>query len=371
MNLDIEPVGDIVTGAMLAGAVESNSVDTNPHTNASCLNCQSSLVGQHCHVCGQSSHVHRSLSAFWHDFLHSIFHFDGKVWRTLPMLAFKPGELTRRYVHGERARFVSPLALFLFSVFLMFATFSWFGGPIGSEMRLKDNQDAARAEIEGDLATVTATIAELEAKRRTAAAAGNPTAELDSQIASARIASAGLKSGLKFFDTAGKEGVATAIAESRKGAPNFDFKSDSGVKWIDEKVSYAAKNPTLLLYKMQSNAYKFSWLLIPLSTPFLWLIFAWRPQYKLYDHVIFITYSLSFMTLLLAAAATLLVVDALSSVVNAMLAIAPPLHIFAQLKGAHELRTRSALWRTFAMLIAAVLVMIIFALVLLALGVTG
>lgn len=29
---------------------------------------------------------------------------------------------TRRYVNGERARFVSPLALFLFTVFLMFAT---------------------------------------------------------------------------------------------------------------------------------------------------------------------------------------------------------------------------------------------------------
>ena len=50
-----------------------------------------------------------------------MFHFEGKIWRTLPMLAFQPGELTRRYIAGERARFVSPLALFLFSVFLMFA----------------------------------------------------------------------------------------------------------------------------------------------------------------------------------------------------------------------------------------------------------
>ena len=40
--------------------------------------------------------------------------------RTLPMLAWKPGELTRRYIDGQRARFVSPIALFLFCVFLMF-----------------------------------------------------------------------------------------------------------------------------------------------------------------------------------------------------------------------------------------------------------
>ena len=40
------------------------------------------------------------------------------------MLAWRPGELTRRYIDGERARFVSPIALFLFSVFLMFAVLS-------------------------------------------------------------------------------------------------------------------------------------------------------------------------------------------------------------------------------------------------------
>ena len=47
--------------------------------------------------------------------LHGVLHFEGKIWRTLPMLAWRPGELTRRYIDGERARFVSPIALFLFS----------------------------------------------------------------------------------------------------------------------------------------------------------------------------------------------------------------------------------------------------------------
>jgi hypothetical protein len=50
-----------------------------------------------------------------------VFHFEGKIFRTLPMLVFRPGALTRRYIAGERARFVSPLALFLFTVFAMFA----------------------------------------------------------------------------------------------------------------------------------------------------------------------------------------------------------------------------------------------------------
>ncbi len=41
------------------------------------------------------------------------------MWSTLPMLIRKPGELTRRYGAGKRAKFISPMALFLFSVFLL------------------------------------------------------------------------------------------------------------------------------------------------------------------------------------------------------------------------------------------------------------
>lgn len=58
--------------------------------------------------------------ARWCMISRTAFHFEGKLWATLPLLALRPGELTRRYVHGERASFVSPMALFLFSVFMLF-----------------------------------------------------------------------------------------------------------------------------------------------------------------------------------------------------------------------------------------------------------
>src|ERR1043165_6971337 len=92
-------------------------------TGGACLNCGTPLGGRYCHACGQSSHVHRSLGSIVHDLAHGVFHFEGRIWRTAAMVPWRPGELTRRYVRGERARFVSPLALYLFTVFLMFATF--------------------------------------------------------------------------------------------------------------------------------------------------------------------------------------------------------------------------------------------------------
>ena len=75
----------------------------------------------------------------------------------------------------------------------------------------------------------------------------------------------------------------------------------TGLAGFDEKIKVAPKNPKLLVCKLQSSAYKFAWALIPLLLPFMWLIFAWRQDYKLYDQAIFVTYSLSFVMALLVA----------------------------------------------------------------------
>ena len=57
------------------------------HTHETkCLNCGAELTGEFCHACGQHAHVHRTLTAFFHDFLHGVLHFEGKIWRTLPLL---------------------------------------------------------------------------------------------------------------------------------------------------------------------------------------------------------------------------------------------------------------------------------------------
>src|SRR3546814_2943024 len=71
------------------------------------------------------------VGAIGHDLVHAIFHFEGKSWNTLPLLAWRPGDLTRRDIHGERARFISPLALFLFAVFLTYAVLAMVGSGGG------------------------------------------------------------------------------------------------------------------------------------------------------------------------------------------------------------------------------------------------
>ena len=71
-----------------------------------------------------------------------------------------------------------------------------------------------------------------------------------------------------------------------------------GAAYLNKAAETAKKNPQLLFYKMQSNAYKYSWALIPISVPFVWLLFFWRRRFKMFDHAVFVTYSLTFMMLL-------------------------------------------------------------------------
>src|SRR4051794_36377143 len=94
MGEGAEAGGGVMTGALAAHAVEPVTGEQPPGGHV-CLNCGTALTGSYCHHCGQSAHVHRSLSHFGREILHSVLHFEGKIWRTLPLLALRPGQLTR------------------------------------------------------------------------------------------------------------------------------------------------------------------------------------------------------------------------------------------------------------------------------------
>ena len=344
---DLEALGDAATGAMLAGAVEprtGHAADGHTH-ESNCLNCGTRLTGPYCAVCGQRAHVHRSLRGFFQDMVQGLFNFEGKIWRTLPMLAWRPGELTRRYIAGERARFISPIALYLFSVFLMFAVLNLTG--------ILDSK--APGAIDGSLGTAVreqkADIAKLEKQRAANAAAGAPVTDLDRKLVSERA------------DLAQLEKVRQGGFTTKAGA------NDEAPAWVRDVVGKVQKNPELVVYKVQDAASKFSWLLIPLSIPFLWLLFPFSRRFRLYDHTVFVTYSLSFMMTLVIAGG--LLVAAGSSGLAGLLFLVPPFHMYRQLKGAYHLGRFGALWRTVALTVFAFVAVSLFVVLLVALGVLG
>ncbi len=72
-------------------------------------------------------------------------------------------------------------------------------------------------------------------------------------------------------------------------------------------------------------------MLVPISLPFLWLMFFWRRGIAMFDHAVFVLYSLCFMSLWFVTI-SLLAMTPLSGL-TAVLVFALPIHMFVQLRG--------------------------------------
>lgn len=333
---DIEGVAsglaDVATGGVIARAVEPLASGTTPadgHTHeGACLNCGTPLIGPHCYVCGQRAHVHRTISAFFHDLLHGVLHFEGKTWRTIPMLAWKPGQLTREYIDGKRARYVSPIALFLFVVFVTYAGFNALGG---SGAIAPEVQGVQTAKVQ--YAANEKRLAELRTERAAKAADPTAVAPIDKTIKDLQDEQQGLAMV-----------VGGINSDFQKGFANNPLPRDSS---LARAIDTIRENPELVLYKTQSNAYKYSWMLIPLSVPFVWLLFPFSRRFRGYDHTVFATYSITFM-IALASVASLLFFFNLGSL-GALLLLYAPFHMYRQLRGTYDLGRFGALWRMLAL----------------------
>jgi hypothetical protein len=363
MNPDLEEVGTLVSAGLAAHEVDAVSIaarhDTETHAN--CLNCGATLGGAYCPRCGQAAHLHRSLLHLSEEFMHGVLHFDAKGFRTVPLLFFRPGLLTRRYIEGQRTRYVSPMAMFLFCIFLAYFIFSLLGAPKSTLVNVKvEDAAAAKADVDQSLVEAEANLAQaskdLEAARKSgvgvqAAESAFAAAALAQRIVklSSQAASRALQASVPSAAPAAPGSVIVADADSFKSLMSESAKSiQDGPGWKG-RLRKSLSNPDLLVYQLKSAAYKYSFMLIPISLPFLWLMFAWRRGVKTYDHAIFSLYSLSFMSLFFTMLALISAVG-LPSIVAPAIMIVPPVHMFIQLRETYALSIFSALWRTLVLL---------------------
>jgi hypothetical protein len=268
--------------------------------------------------------------------------------------------LTRRYIEGERAQFISPLALFLFTVFLTFAMFNAVG--VGAEIGTEFDAGAA-AEVETEFRQASAAaerkIAEAQAAVTEARRTGRPTETLERELTERRNAARILGIGNDFLNARDRDGF-TVVG---------DF--ETGVAWIDSAVAKVNSNPALTLYKMQSNSYKYSWLLIPLSAPFLWLLFPFSRRFGWYDHLVFVTYSISFMGLLWVAIRLLSLTGISPDIAWLFGLLYAPFHMYRQLRGAYRCSRPGAVIRTILLQFASFATIICFMLALFGFEIIG
>ena len=282
-----------------------------------CANCDAVLAGRFCQDCGQAAHVHRSLLHVAEELLHGIFHFETRAWRTLAELTWRPGAMIRDYIHGRRARYVPPLALFLFMMFALFLVFS-----------------------------MTTPLGHVDAEPARGAAAVAPAAS---------VAASG---GARNAASKGTSWIAALLHGKRPiGEDEVHRELAANIPWaarpsIEHRIVHAANNRELALYKIKNAAPKYAILLVPLTLPLLGLLFAGRRDVRLFDHVVFSFYSLSAMAMLLIV---LQLLDAigLDLVGEGLKVLLPPVMFYLQLRGAYQLTVLGAVWRTAVLLLYA------------------
>jgi hypothetical protein len=368
MAIGEDAVGQLADAALLGAAFERGGKGSQHH-EAQCGNCGTALEGRYCHACGQRGHVHRSVLHLIEEFFHGLFHLDGKIIRTAPLLLFRPGALTRRYLEGQRVRFVTPIGMFLFTIFLMFFAVATIDAdqvahpeasmPAAAHAQVKQDIEGAKQEIKTNLKGDAATLGAVE----------------------------------NALDTAEKTADATPTEEKKGDAAKEDdddvehmFEHPLGFDWraiskklsqkkgitslgpeVEHRIRASLADPDLLVFKLRSAASEFSFLLVPASVPFLWLMFFWKRRVYLFDHVIFSLHSLSFMALFV----TLVIVGLEFHIAQRVwfwAFLVPPVHMFFHLRGTYRLGIFGALWRTVTLSFIAIIVLICYVFAILVLG---
>ena len=79
-----------------------------------CLNCGAERLGAYCQRCGQHHLDDRlTLRVVWREFAERFLKLERGLLATLKLALLDPGALARRYVGGERRRFVNPISFLL------------------------------------------------------------------------------------------------------------------------------------------------------------------------------------------------------------------------------------------------------------------
>lgn len=256
---------------------------------AVCLNCGTPIAGAHCVACGQASDVHvLSMKEVAGDVTHSLLHLDSRVWRTLRLLALKPGELTREFIAGRHQRYLPPFRLYLAVSILFFALSALLPDSNFLSINGAGEEVVAPAKVEAqDGAPATDRPAAKEPNAAVAAAAQELSEDVRKEMVAAGI------------DPSDVENLAKSRNTCEFDAPPFGSKDlETSLKRACEQIR--ADGGARLAERFASNAPKLMFIFLPLMAAFA-LLFYWWPRRLYAEHLVLFLHNHAFTFLLIGA----------------------------------------------------------------------
>jgi hypothetical protein len=170
-----------MTESSLRGA-EPSSNEASKRTH--CANCGAAITGNFCAQCGQGTEDYRlSVRLLMKEAAEDSLDLNGKIFKTLRLLFFKPGHLTNEYLAGKRVSYARPFRLYLTASVLFFLIFA--SRPDAQVFAFNENQ---KVSLRSSSASTDAGVAP-DALSRPTAGGELPTAgSVDAGVAAAQEA---------------------------------------------------------------------------------------------------------------------------------------------------------------------------------------
>jgi len=288
---------EAAAGAAASGFVgRLASRHASPH-GTPCANCATPLQGPWCHACGQAGEdFHRSTVRLIAEVFEGLLHVDGRLWRTLPDLMWRPGRLTRSYLDGHRAPQIPPLRLFLVVLLGIFV--------VGGLTNRTDPIQARTTTGDGVKVNVGAT----PASQSSVIDFNHITPEQRAKM-SQRIASSDIRVHLP--------GVSEATASV----------------WLKDRLQQVLTDPKRFELILEQWSERFAFMMLPVAALLMSVLYVFQRRFYLFDHTIFSLHSLSALGVVLTATMGLstLVGDSAS-----VLLLPMPVHLFAHMRGVYR-----------------------------------
>lgn len=309
----------VVADTVVSGNERRRSAFTPAGDDGHCSNCGTALKGPICHSCGQDADTfHRPVWSLLLEVLDGFFSFDGRFWRTIPALMFRPGRITRHYLTGVRARYVQPFRLFIVASLAFFLVFSidskMFGGSDTDSEQLAE-AERALAQAEEDNPEIAAQIAQLreqvgDAEDAQRSVEADPLVQQAQEQQNRDEMELAIRQALlpeDYPDAAGDEDAGSVTQELADGtrmtveADGADWLPYSARAYLAERIGHVIQDPDSWWRAIQTWAPRMIFLLLPIYALLLALMHFWRRGLFLYDHLVVSLHFHSFLFFLMTA----------------------------------------------------------------------
>lgn len=230
-----------------------------------CANCGTPRADLFCPHCGQNARVYqRAFPPMLWELLRETFDLDSRVLRTIRLLLFKPGELALEFSRNRRARYVSPIRLYLFISLAFFFILS-FNAEVDADLDVP----AATIDVSADepQASQTQTLESLLSEERQQKVAEMLARE--STVAQQLV-----------------QGIAQTIAEEPEPMGSFE-------SFILGQIIDVLYEPALAFNALMDNLPVAMFFLLPVYALLLGVLYLGKRRYYV-EHLVFATHLHSF-----------------------------------------------------------------------------